>query len=191
MGALKFITLILSLFGKKNKKEKKLESIEEMKLQDSIRREERSLTSKEKEKWHQSQQIKQEEQVSKSDEQVSRAGPYNKVIRMLRTEKKRQRILARKAELEEIEKKRKEESLKYVTEMKRKMNQKTKEKKERQRQLQRLGLTEAAAKIKERRMQREATSQTEQTEDNLMFSITIEDGPYLIKHRIRMFTVDN
>ena len=203
MGALKFITFILSVFGKK-KKQDKHESLEELKFQDSIRREEKKKTP---ENWHQSQKVRKVVSQEVRKEQVCEPKPirpYEKVIRMLRTEKKRQRILSRKAELENLEKKKKEESMIEEIKRKRAMSKEHRREKERQRQMKRLGL------IKERKVRANRKSQQGEVLDHrrlqgiraaekkehssvyerVLFSLTLEEGPFTIKHCVRLVTVD-
>ena len=125
MALVKFLTTLLTLFGKKKKCEKSEEkkSLEEMKLEEEIRKEKRGRerTSEKRENWHQTSQVKpvhlpNGEKIIKlirteEDERRSEkmGNVYEKSIRMLKNERRRQKVMERKRELEEIQ-----ERVRYV-----------------------------------------------------------------------------
>ena len=113
MGLFKLLNLLVNLFGKKKEKGP---TIEECRLNDEIRKEEkrrqqesRPTTREQDEKITRCKRIENEE-CDKDKVQ----NPYEKCQRMLRNERKRQKILKEKEEREERERKRKEEAKEYM-----------------------------------------------------------------------------
>ena len=119
MAIVKLVMTLMSVFGKKKKDENKI-SLEEEKIQEAIKKEKRwrnELKKKdvsiETDNWHQtSHLVTDQDKMGKAgekimmirrEEDIKMGNVYEKVLRQLKNEKRRQRVMERKSELEEME----------------------------------------------------------------------------------------
>ena len=87
MGALNLVAFVLGMFGTK-KKERNEESLEELKLRDCIRREEKQR-SKEKGKLMKTEGQEKKDSEKRIQQDSAGQNPYEKAARMLKTERRR------------------------------------------------------------------------------------------------------
>ena len=111
------------LFGKKNRGEDQ-SSIEELKFQEKLRNEKKDREKENsRENWHQNSKIEKKDSGKKIMNMIrAENGPkienvYEKASRMLKNEKRRQKIIERKREIKELEKKKREETRKFMQEL--------------------------------------------------------------------------
>ena len=180
MGVWKMFLTLFSLFGKKKgKKEEKLETIEEMRFQDAVRREKKRKEKDEMnqdfaekmnkdfaEKMNQDSAEKMNQGPSRTitlnseDQGTVEKNPYEKVARMLRTETRRQQIILAKEKWEKAERKVKEESMRFVEEMWRETEKRAK--KERQSVHQKNELIRREAREEYQRSRKRPRSESEE-----------------------------
>ena len=179
MALAKLFMTLFGLFGKKN--EKKEVSLEEMKLQDAIRKEKKL------------RQDKMKEEKKLNEEKTVKIGrnPWEKAARMLRTEKRRQRMIAETEGWEKQERE-KEERRKKRAERERYARL------EREESIRRVQQSKKATKQQQSKMQDREISKFKQgypteeevtqqkKEERELVNVTIQDGPYIIRHRVKL-----